>query len=390
MNKHILMIGMTALVAMLFAACHAGHNPEDGHGHDHEGDHKEVSADEHAHHPDDIEFSAAQAKAAGLQVEEIRPTDFSEVVEVSGRVLPASGSEATVTATMAGIVRYASASLTEGMPVGQGQTLFVVNAQPMADGNPAAVAQSELAAAKQNYERAQKLAAEHILSQRELEEARQRYEAARATAQSLGSAAQTRGMSAPMGGFLKNLLVKPGDYVSAGQALATVTQSRKVQLRADVPERCFGLLPRIRSANFRMAYEGAESVHALRDLGGRLVSKGQSTDGADPYVPVIFEFNNQGNIVPGAMAQVFLQGATRSGVIAVPNAALTEAQGLHFVYVRVGADEYRRQEVRLGATDGCRTEVLSGLKTGDKVVTKGATQVRLAANATAVPEGHSH
>ena len=60
------------------------------------------------------------------------------------------------------------------------------------------------------------------------------------------------------------------------------------------------------------------------------------------------------------------------------------------MYVQVEDHEYRRQEVMLGATDGRRTEILSGLSTGDKVVTHGATQVRLAANATAVPEGHSH
>ena len=51
---------------------------------------------------------------------------------------------------------------------------------------------------------------------------------------------------------------------------------------------------------------------------------------------------------------------------------------------------FRRQEVKLGATDGTRTEIVSGLKAGDRVVTRGATQVRLAANASVIPEGHSH
>lgn len=389
MYKSILFASMTVVSVMLFGACHIGNDHDDDHDHDHEGE-EAVDTAGHKHSPDIIEFSDEQAKAAGLKVEQIKPSDFAEVIEVSGRVLPASGAEATVTATMAGIVSFAGSPLTEGGNVAAGQSLFVVNAQPMADGNPAAAAQSELRAARQAYERAQKLATDRIIAQRELEDARQRFETAQAAAKSLGSAAQIRAVKAPIGGYIKNLLVRPGDYVSAGQALATVTQSRRVQLRADVPERSYSALSRIRTANFRMAYDESGRVYSLDELGGRLVAKGMAAEADDYFVPVIFEFNNKGNVLSGSYAEVYLQGATRSGVISIPNEAITEAQGLHFVYVQVEDHEYRRQEVMLGAKDGRRTEILSGLSTGDKVVTCGATQVRLAANATAVPEGHSH
>lgn len=389
MNTKSYIIGMATLVVMLLAACHDSHADEDGHGHGQEAK-SEAHDDGHEHEPDIIEFSPAQTKAAGLELQTVRPTEFSEVVEVSGQVLPASGAEATVTATMAGIVSYATQSLTEGAQVQAGQTLFTVNGRPMADGNPAAVAQSELDAAGKAYERAKKLAADHIISQRELEDARLRYESALATSRSLGNAAQMRALSAPIGGYVKQVMVKPGDYVAAGQALATVTQSRRLQLRADVPERCFAMLPRVTSANFRMAYDEEGSVYSIQALSGRLVSKGRSGTDGSRFVPVVFEFNNQGHIVPGSLAEVFLKGASRSGVLTVPQSALTEAQGLHFVYVQVHDGEYRRQEVKTGATDGQRVEIVDGLKAGDKVVTRGATQVRLAANATAVPEGHTH
>ena len=270
MYKSILFASMTVVSVMLFGACHIGHDHDDDHDHDHEGE-EAVDTAGHKHSPDIIEFSDEQAKAAGLKVEQIKPSDFAEVIEVSGRVLPASGAEATVTATMAGIVNFAGSPLTEGGNVAAGQSLFVVNAQPMADGNPAAAAQSELRAARQAYERAQKLATDRIIAQRELEDARQRFETAQAAAKSLGSAAQTRAVKAPIGGYIKNLLVRPGDYVSAGQALATVTQSRRVQLRADVPERSYSALSRIRTANFRMAYDESGRVYSLDELGLSLI-----------------------------------------------------------------------------------------------------------------------
>lgn len=385
MNFNIFLISVTALSVTLFGACHNPHQHEA-----HEGEHTDADEHGHDHGADEITFTEAQAKAAELQITTLQPTTFAEVIEVTGQVLPATGSEATVTATMAGIVKYASNALTEGCAVGNGKTLFVINGKPMADGNPAAVAQSELAAAKSAYERALKLAAEHIIAQRELEDARQRYQAAAATAQSLGNAAQSRGISAPIGGYIKDLLVKPGDYVAAGQPLATITQSQHLQLRADVPERYYRFLADITSANFRLTYQESAQVVALSTLGGRLVSKGKSTATNGNFVPVIFEFNNRGNIVAGSMAQIYLQGKQRHGVLAVPTEALTEAQGLYFVYVQEHADSYRRQEVKIGATDGLRTEIVSGVKAGDKVVTHGATQVRLAASSGAVPEGHSH
>ena len=48
-----------------------------------------------------------------------------------------------------------------------------------------------------------------------------------------------------------------------------------------------------------------------------------------------------------------------------------------------------KQEVTLGESDGERVEILTGVKQGDHVVTKGAVQVRLASAANAIP-AHNH
>ena len=50
---------------------------------------------------------------------------------------------------------------------------------------------------------------------------------------------------------------------------------------------------------------------------------------------------------------------------------------------------YKKQEVTLGADNGKEVQILSGLKAGDKVVTKGAYQVKLASASNAIP-AHSH
>ena len=59
------------------------------------------------------------------------------------------------------------------------------------------------------------------------------------------------------------------------------------------------------------------------------------------------------------------------------------------VYVMRGGESFSRVPVRLGLRDGDRYEVLEGVKAGDRVVSRGAMQVRLAA-ATPEAMGHGH
>ena len=408
--KKILFFGIALMGTMLLGACHSDH-AHDGHdhsaeehnheaeGHDHEaeadGHNHEAAdhgheADEHAGHSAEITFTEAQAKAAGLRLVTVEPSEFAEVVEVTGRLLPAQGDEATVAATMAGIVSQATKNLADGAAVRQGQQLFVINASAMADGNPAAAARAELEAARKALARAEQLAAEKLLPQRELDEARSRFRTAEAAARSLGNETRTRAVAAPFTGYVKEVMVRPGDYVQPGQPMATVTQSQRLQLSADLPERHFALLPQIQDATFRLSYEPKGTAHCVSEMGGKLVSKGKASSATGFSVPVTFELPNRGRLVSGSFAQVYLQGAARKGVITVPNEALTEAQGLFFVYVQIHPERYQRQEVTVGATDGRRTEIRSGLTAGQRVVAQGATQVRLAANATVIPEGHSH
>ena len=401
--KKICFFGIALMGTMLLGACHSDH-AHDGHdhsaeghnheaeadGHNHEADDHGHDADDHAGHSAEITFTEAQAKAAGLRLVTVEPGEFAEVVEVTGRLLPAQGDEATVAATMAGIVSQATKNLTDGAAVRQGQQLFVINASTMADGNPAAAARAELEAARKALARAEQLAAEKLLPQRELDEARSRYRTAEAAARSLGNESRTRAVAAPFTGYVKEVMVRPGDYVQPGQPMATVTQSQRLQLSADLPERHFALLPQIQDATFRLSYEPEGTAHCVSEMGGKLVSKGRASSATGFSVPVTFELPNRGRLVSGSFAQVYLQGAARKGVITVPNEALTEAQGLFFVYVQIHPERYQRQEVTVGATDGRRTEIRSGLTAGQRVVAQGATQVRLAANATVIPEGHSH
>ena len=60
-------------------------------------------------------------------------------------------------------------------------------------------------------------------------------------------------------------------------------------------------------------------------------------------------------------------------------------------YVQTGGETFVRRALTLGARDGTRTRVLAGLNLGERVVTEGAYQVRLASlSGGDFAGGHSH
>jgi RND family efflux transporter MFP subunit len=366
----------------------------DDHDHDHAGKAGHEGHEDHDHghsHDGEIAFSHAQAEAVGLQTETVAPRAFSSVIKTGGRIQAPQGNEQTVAATASGLVSFANSSITEGTAVSAGEVIANIASQGLQDGDATAKARIAYEAAKREYERAERLVADKIISQKEYEAARAAYETARASYQGIAASAGAKGVSvkAGMGGYIKQLLVGQGEYVAVGQPIAVISQSKRLQLRADVPESRYSQLGSIADANFKSAYDGTK-VYRLADLGGRLVSTSRSAAGGSAFIPVVFEFDNVGDVIPGSYAEVYLKTTPREGVLTLPVSALTEEQGLYFVYVKTEPDAYVKRSVKPGQSDGERVEIVSGIVPGDEVVTQGAVNVKLASGSGEIPHGHQH
>ena len=137
----------------------------------------------------------------------------------------------------------------------------------------------------------------------------------------------------------------------------------------------------VRDADFVTSYSG--KAYSVRDLGGKLISYGRASDG-DFLIPVVFEFDNRGDFVPGSYVDVYLKTSNVNRCISVPLDAVVEDQGVHYVFVREEDDDdcFEKREVVLGQSDGTRVPLLQGLQEGEIIVTSGAVHVKLA--------GHTH
>ncbi|WP_455671571.1 efflux RND transporter periplasmic adaptor subunit [Phocaeicola sp.] len=363
---------------------HESHNHE---GHDHDG-HDHGAEEAQAAHSDEIILSPEKAKEAGVEAEIIQPKPFRQVIVTSGQVQAAQGDESVVVANVAGVVSFRH-PVTDGMSVGKGTAILNISAENMPDGDPVKRARIAYETTKKEYDRAAKLVESQIVSQKEFNTIKENYENARLAYEAIAKNQTKTGVAitAPMGGYIKSCLVQEGDYVSVGQPLVSITQNRRLFLRADVSEKYYSYLHSIQSANFKTPYDN--KVYELGDLKGRLLSYGKASGGSSFYVPVTFEFDNRGDVIPGSYVEVYLLSTEMPDVLALPVTALTEEQGLHFIYLKLDEEGYKKQEVTLGAGNGKEVQILTGLKAGDNVVTKGAYQVKLASASNAIP-AHSH
>ena len=109
-------------------------------------------------------------------------------------------------------------------------------------------------------------------------------------------------------------------------------------------------------------------------------------------IEIRFALDNRGprlRIGQAARLTLFV-GDEKSG-IAIPESAVVDDGGRPVVFVQTGGESFERRPVRLGGRAEGFVEVISGVEPGERVVSRGAYLVRLAALSTQIPaHGHVH
>jgi len=77
--------------------------------------------------------------------------------------------------------------------------------------------------------------------------------------------------------------------------------------------------------------------------------------------------------------------------VSVPVSALVDDGGRPVVFVQLDGESFERRPVRTGASGGKYIQIAEGLKSGERVVSRAAYLIRLAALSTQIPaHGHVH
>lgn len=374
-------------------------------------DHDAAHAEPAPHNDDEISFLKEQQWNMAFASEPVREKQFRESISANGVIQPRSGGEVVVHAPVSGRLEAGALGFPHiGARVEKGQALGSLIPQLSQAADPSGLeldlrnAQIEYRHAEKNLQRTNGLVAKEAIPKVRLHAAELEFEAAEAnlkaaqerlnqlSAMQDGSAFGARvKLHAPLTGTVVETEAVAGAITEAGERLFRIIDLDKVWLNIQIPEGDVGRITQTQGAWFTI--NGMDQIFQVGDAGeGRFVALGGEIDPRRRTVPLLFELpNQQGQLKVGMFAEAAVLTGKAARGIAVPNSALLEEAGQVVAYVQTGGESFDRRILRLGIRDGDYQQVLSGLKVGERVVTKGAYQVRLAGSATSVPDhGHAH
>ena len=329
-----------------------------------------------------------------------------ESIRVPARLEARPGGAADVVAPVDGRLTRVLA-LPLGASVIRGQELARLLPPPSVPGDlpqlqrARAEAETVLALATRDRERAERLTKAGAAPEKRLDEARAaeeqaktrlaaaeaslaQYDAARA-----GGTADPEGLfvlRAPVGGVIARRDAATGANVGAGTILFRVVDVAQVHVVGQVPEADAASVRAVSAAEIEI------SGRQDRVPAGRLASLGKVLDSQSRTLPITFALDNRSLGLPvGQSVFLHLLMDTTTARPVVPATAVVDDAGRPIVFVQREGETFERRAVTLGPRTGDLVQIVEGIQTGDRVVTKGAYLVRLASLSTSVPaHGHVH
>ncbi|MEI8189536.1 MAG: efflux RND transporter periplasmic adaptor subunit [candidate division NC10 bacterium] len=177
-------------------------------------------------------------------------------------------------------------------------------------------------------------------------------------------------ITAPMGGVVASVSTQQGETVTSGSAAAqaptfvTIIDLNRLQVDAYVDETDIGKVRVGQAATF--------SVDAFpeKEFAGNITAiypKALIQQNVVTYDVVIAIDNREGLLRPDMTANTIITVAKREKVLAIPNQAVRREDGDRVVFIRE-EDRLVRRSVKTGWKDKAYTELLSGLKEGERIV----------------------
>lgn len=344
-----------------------------------------------------LEFATARVEARARRA----------VVSVPATIEPRTGGEAEVRAPAAGRLA-AGGERAVGSSVGRGAALveIVVRNERLGEGPvlrlDLAQAETTLRMAQEDLARVERLAQAGAVPQRRLAEARTAHEMAATqvrsaqeqlrhlelsrSGQGSGNPDQRVVVRAPIAGVVAESSVTPGATVEEGQLLYRLVAVDRMHVVGAVPEQHLARIQNTVAAEIDVPGLPAPLTST------RLISVGRVVDPGKRSVPIIFELADPpAAVAVGQAVTLRLVSGTTEADVAVPAGAVVDDGGQPVVFVQTGGESFERRPVQVGGPREGGFVQVGGVEPGERIVTRGAHLVRLAALSPQTPgHGHTH
>lgn len=339
---------------------------------------------------DKISYLKEQVWKTEFETQEITLKPFYSVIHTSAIVSGQPQASVAVNSQSEGQVNLFSIV---GQSVKKGDLLAVVAGSGIENNINTKLKESKIAfeKSKADFIRTKPLTAKQIVSQKDFLQIESQYKQDSLKYFQLANQVSQNGLklTSPIDGFVSKVNVSNGQFVNNGSVVLHVSNRSQVLIEAYVNQSDFQKVNGIFDANFSTA-DGKESI-TLAELNGKVTSNNAFVNENSTRIPVSFSAMNNGKLMPGMYLEAYLKTGKKQKALVAPLSSIIEEQGNYYVFLQTGGESFVKQKVEIINSDGKNTEITSGLKAGDRIVTKGAYQVKLAALAGALPiHGHAH
>ena len=199
-------------------------------------------------------------------------------------------------------------------------------------------------------------------------------------------------LRAPIAGTIVSVHHIQGEHLDAHQELFRIVNTEHVWVEASISEFDLGELLENPGATMELPSYPDRSFDILGAAGGRLVNIGTVIEPETRTVSIVFELPNpDGLFRVGMFADVYLQTRVATETVAIPENAVLMDNGRPICFVLIGGETFQRRELELGVRDRGFVEVKRGVENEERVVTKGAYLIKLAAlSPESFSHGHAH
>jgi RND family efflux transporter MFP subunit len=174
-------------------------------------------------------------------------------------------------------------------------------------------------------------------------------------------------ITSPINGTIDQMDLKLGQSVSPGANGIRIVNADFLKVKADVPESYSTMVNQ--GDNVLILFPDAnDSLTTKITFAAKVIDAGSRSFGVEVKLP------QNKNLRPNMTAILKIADYSKSNALIVPINAIQRSESGDYVFVDQNGIA-KRKNVTVGATYGGKSEILSGLKPGDQLVTEGASEV---------------
>jgi RND family efflux transporter MFP subunit len=349
---------------------------------------------------DEITFLKEQQWKIDFATEGVQNRQVKSGIHAVGEVRPRPSSYAEIISPVEGIISITSANqmAKPGQKVVKGQTMAVL-VPPMAAQNSWAEIYLDYEQAKSEYERAKRLKERNAVSKREFEQSRRNYELHKAGFENyfdtddgsirFDSENQQFIITAPINGIVSDASILPGQKVDRHQKIFSIVNPAVVWLRVELFAEQAAKLTDISGALLSIPGNNKRIILEKSQLS--IISRGEIIDPKKRTVTLWLEtVNRDRQFLIGQTFSAQIYTSPAQDMLTVPLSAVYDDNSQKIIFVQISGESFEKRELTTGPVYKNYIGVINGVKTGERVVSQGGYQVKLASTSEEIGHPHTH